>query len=131
MNSMNLDSLPHWSFGDSPEMANDLVQLVLDGKKTATCTALEWHLKDDNPALVGGLEVIVDGQGRPRCVIQNTAQHIVRFCDVDETLAEKEGEGDLSLAYWQQAHQEFFERFGVFDTQMQLLFQQFKVVQVL
>ncbi|UZA15990.1 hypothetical protein LP109_10040 [Moraxella bovis] len=45
-------------------MADELVGLVLDGKKRATCTALHWDL--DEPAYpVGNLQVITDGQNRP------------------------------------------------------------------
>ncbi|MFA9485525.1 MULTISPECIES: ASCH domain-containing protein [unclassified Moraxella] len=104
--------------------------MVISGTKTATCTALQWHL--DNPVCpVGSLQVITDGDGLPRCVIQNTAQFIIRFCDVDEKLAQKEGEGDLSLAYWQDTHQQFFEQFEVFDDKMWLLFEIFKVIKIL
>ncbi|AWY19690.1 ASCH domain-containing protein [Moraxella bovis] len=66
--NLNITTLPHWSFGDSPKMADELVGLVLDGKKRATCTALHWDL--DEPAYpVGNLQVITDGQNHPRCVI--------------------------------------------------------------
>lgn len=128
--TINLDALPAWSFGDSPKMADELLALVLTGKKTATCTALDWHLADPLPP-VGSLQVILDGQARPACVIQNTAQFIRRFCDVDDALTAKEGEGDLSLAYWQRAHQEFFTRMGVFDARMWLIFEHFRLVRVL
>ncbi|WP_294034393.1 ASCH domain-containing protein [uncultured Moraxella sp.] len=66
---MNIHTLPHWSFGDNPQMADELVQLVLSGKKTATCTALAWHLAEPLPP-VGSLQVITDGQNVPACVIQ-------------------------------------------------------------
>lgn len=127
----DITTLPHWSFGDSPQMADELLQLVLDGKKTLTCTALCWHLEENDKTLVGGLEVITDGQNKPKCVVQLTAQFIKNFDEVDENLAKKEGEGDLSLHHWQTAHQEFFERYGVFDKKMGLLFTEFKVVKVL
>lgn len=80
---------------------------------------------------MGGFEVITDGQNTPKCVVQLTAQFIKNFDEVDENLARKEGEGDLSLAYWQMAHQEFFERYGVFDKKMGLLFTEFKVEKLL
>ncbi len=127
---MDISTLPHWSFGDNPQMADELVQLVLSGKKTATCTALAWHLAEPLPP-VGSLQVITDGQNVPTCVIQNTAQFIIRFDEVDETLAKKEGEGDLSLAYWRTVHQEFFEKFGVFDDKMWLIFEEFTVIEIL
>ncbi|WP_066802389.1 ASCH domain-containing protein [Moraxella oblonga] len=131
MNIPNLDTLPHWSFGDSPEMADELVQLVLDGKKTLTCTALLWHLEENDKTLVGGFEVITDGQSTPKCVVQLVAQFIKNFDEVDENLAKQEGEGDLSLSYWRTAHQAFFEKYGVFDEKMGLLFTKFRVVKVL
>ena len=84
---------------------------------------------DSSP--LGCLQVITDGQNRPACIIQSTKQFIIRFCDVDEHLAAKEGEGDLSLAFWQNAHREFFARFGVFDEQMWLLFEEFRLVKIL
>ena len=33
---------PRWSFGDSPELADDLLDLVLSGAKRATCSSLAW-----------------------------------------------------------------------------------------
>lgn len=126
----NISSLPTWSFGDSPQMADELLALVIAGKKTATCTALKWHLAEPVPP-VGSLQVIIDGQNRPACVILNTKQFILRFCEVDEHLARKEGEGDLSLTYWQIAHRQFFSQFGIFDEQMWLLFEEFKLIKIL
>ncbi|UXZ05313.1 ASCH domain-containing protein [Moraxella nasicaprae] len=131
LDTIDINTLPHWSFGDSPEMADELVQLVLNGKKTLTCTALIWHLEENDKTLVGGFEVITDGRDTPKCMVQLTAQFIKNFDEVDEDLARKEGEGDLSLAYWRAAHQEFFERYGVFDEKMGLLFTEFKVVKAL
>lgn len=127
---MDITTLPHWSFGDTPQMADMLLKLVLDGKKTATCTALDWHLAEPLPP-VGSLQVITDGQNIPACIIQNTAQFIIRFNEVDEALAKKEGEGDLSLAYWRAEHQRFFERFDIFDDTMWLIFEEFTVVEIL
>ncbi|UNU72969.1 ASCH domain-containing protein [Moraxella nasovis] len=130
INDINITTLPHSSFGDSPKLADELVELVIQGKKTATCGSLVEHLQDPAPP-TGSLQVITDGQDRPRCVIQSTHQFIIRFCDVDENLAKLEGEGDLSLAYWQQAHREFFGRLGVFDDKMWLLFEKFTVIKIL
>lgn len=127
---MDINTLPQWSFGDSPQMADELLRLVLSGKKTATCTALDWHLAEPLPP-VGSLQIITDGQNTPACVIQNIAQFIIRFDEVDETLAQKEGEGDLSLAYWRKTHQEFFEKFDIFDDKMYLIFEEFTVIEVL
>lgn len=53
------------------------------------------------------------------------------FCDVTAELARKEGEGDLSLEYWQREHQRFFTREGHFSEDMELIMEEFEVVEVL
>jgi len=39
---------------------------------------------------------------------------LVRFCDVTEGFARKEGEGDISLEYWQKEHKWFFSVQNIF-----------------
>jgi hypothetical protein len=51
-----------FSFGDSPELANELVELVLAGTKRATCWAECQGLLS---AEVGKLMVALDGYGVP------------------------------------------------------------------
>lgn len=45
-------------------------------------------------------------------------------------LAAREGEGDLSLAYWQQGHQAFFEREGTWSPEMELIYEEFALIEV-
>ena len=56
---------------------------------------------------------------------------LVRFCDVTEEFARKEGEGDLSLEYWQTEHQRFFTCTGHFSDDMELITEEFEVIEVL
>lgn len=42
-----------------------------------------------------------------------------------------EGEGDLSLEYWQHEHQRFFQRNGGFSPEMELIFETFQLVEVI
>ncbi|MCT8156514.1 ASCH domain-containing protein, partial [Klebsiella aerogenes] len=56
---------------------------------------------------------------------------LVRFCDINEEFARKEGEGDLSLEYWKKEHQRFFIREGHFSEDMELIAEEFEVVEVL
>ena len=51
----------------------------------------------------------------PVCVIRLISIRLVRFCDVTEEFARKEGEGDLSLEYWRKEHHRFFTREGYFS----------------
>ncbi len=111
-----LDNYPEalrWSFGDSPELADELLQLVWEGHKTATCS--EYHaFKSEQAPQVGDYSIVLDGAGQPSCVIRTRSLTLVRYCDVTAEMAAKEGEGDKSLAFWQQAHQAFFEIGGTF-----------------
>lgn len=120
----------HWAFGDSPEMADELAQLVISGVKTASCGSYHAYKSEVSPA-IGDYNVILDGRNEPVCVIRTISLTLVRYCDVTAEMAAQEGEGDKSLTYWQQEHQEFFERAGSFSPDMLLVFEQFKRVEVL
>lgn len=99
-----------WPFGSTPDMADRLGALVLSGIKTATAS-LTWSYEfgNDEQPLVGGYSVILDGRGQPMCIIRTTRLYVVPFDEVDEEQAYLEGEGDRTLAYWREAHWEFFE----------------------
>ncbi|WP_238154368.1 ASCH domain-containing protein [Ornithinimicrobium sufpigmenti] len=127
---------PAWSFGDDPRLADDLLDMVLKGQKTATASALRDYeeearelarAQDDLPGAAEGdllvdtdldlalpepglLSILLDGSGRPRALIRTTDVQVVRFGDVTDEHARREGEGDSSLAHWRRAHQEFFHR---------------------
>ncbi len=119
-----------WAIGDSAELANALADLVVKGKKTASCGSLASYQAESAPPAVGSCHIILNGQQEPVCVIRITSLRLVRFCDVDEAFARKEGEGDLSLAYWRTEHQRFFTQAGHFSEEMELVAEEFAVVEV-
>lgn len=119
-----------WAFGDSPEMADELVGLVIKGKKTATCGSLSSFKNEEESPTIGGYSIILNGRGEPVCVIRTISLRIVRFCDVGEDLASKEGEGDLSLKYWREGHKDFFSREGTYQEDMELVAEEFELVEV-
>jgi uncharacterized protein YhfF len=100
-----------WYFGDSGELAEELAGLVVSGKKTATAS-LFWEYEVEGEALpqVGGYSVITNYDGKPVCVIQTTQVRILPYDEVEADFAADEGEGDLSLEFWRQAHWRFFSR---------------------
>lgn len=114
----NYPAASAWSFGDSPEMMDELAALVASGRKTATCGSMAGCVEDNCFPVIGAFALVEDSQGDAVCVIRVTAIHLLRFADVTAALAAKEGEGDLSLAYWQTEHQRFFEREGTFSATM-------------
>lgn len=102
-----------WAFGATPEHADELLGLVLDGTKTGTASAL-WDIEVGGEAVpeVDDLSVILDGRGRPRAVIITTAVTIVPFAEVSAEHAYAEGEGDRSLEDWRGTHERFWRRYG-------------------
>ena len=101
-----------WGFGSSPEQATELGLLVRDGPKRATASRYADYGDDEPLPATGDLGVILDGDGRPLCVVRTTAVEVRAFGDVDEEFAWTEGEGDRSLAYWREAHIRFFASQG-------------------
>ena len=120
--------LESFAFGDSPELADELVTLVLEGKKRATCWAVVEGMKG---AEIGVQMVVRDGAGRPRAVLQTLELTQRRFDEVDEQFAFDEGEGDRSLAYWRAAHQRYFTRLRLFDPHMMLWCERFRLVMMI
>ena len=100
-----------WAFGDSPEMADDLLALVLTGRKRATAGAvLDLQATGEPIPTRGGVSIILDGRGRPACVIRTETVDIRPFREVDADFAAAEGEGDGTLRYWRDGHAQFFRR---------------------
>lgn len=97
--------------GDNPRLANELGQLILQGVKTATCSALwEWEAEGNPLPEVGLKTIVLDGKNEPLCIIETTEVTIRPFNEVDEQFAYEEGEGDRSLTSWREGHWRFFSR---------------------
>jgi uncharacterized protein YhfF len=102
-----------FSFGDSPRMADELLALVLAGVKTATCGPLQdFPQGSPKRPVVGRRDVVLDGAGRPRAVIETTEVEERRFDEVDARFARDEGEGFLTVEDWRRAHAAYFGRAG-------------------
>ena len=102
---------PAWSFGDNPRLADELLALVLAGRKTGTATAVpELDATGEAMPRVGELSIILDGAGHPRALIRTTGVRVVRLGDVDEEFAASEGEGDGTLASWRADHERYWGR---------------------
>lgn len=118
--------LRSFAFGDGLELADELLDLVTRGLKTATCSTED----EANTSTPGEQWVVRDGRGQPRCVIETTEVTYRRFGDVDAAFAFEEGEGDRSLDYWRQTHRIYFGRQGKFREDMMLMCERFRLVEV-
>lgn len=120
-----------FSFGNTPQMADELALLVATGKKTGTSSGYALYA-GELPSL-GERGIVLDGKGVPVCIIKNTKIEIVAFKDITENHARKEGEGDQSLAYWRKVHFDFFEKSFyeqgmIFDENELIVYEEFEVI---
>ena len=117
-----LDSLPlnvnkpeilpqYWHFTDNEASANALAELTRKGIKQATAGAL-WSYQAEGEAIPqsGDLSIIINWQQEPVCLIETLQVEIKPFDQVDAQFAYDEGEGDRSLAWWREAHWDYFSR---------------------
>lgn len=104
-----------WGFGDDekPDLMTKLGLLVRDGPKRATTSREDDYEKDGEPIPApGDHSVILDGEGRPICIIKTTSVEIRPFGEVDAAFAWDEGEGDRSLEDWRRGHIWYFDSVG-------------------
>ena len=118
--------LRSFAFGDGPALADELLELVMKGVKTATCSTED----EPNTSTPGERWIVLDGSGEPRCVIETTEVTYRRYTEVDAAFAYEEGEGDRSLAYWRSGHRVYFGRMGRFIEDMMLMCERFRLVDV-
>jgi uncharacterized protein YhfF len=102
-----------WSFGDNPDLADELLELVLTGKKTGTATlVIELEKEGEKMPEVGDYNVILDGKGKPAAIIRTTSVKIKPFNEVEEAYAYSEGEDDRTLESWKREHWKYWTRKG-------------------
>ena len=120
-----------WMFGASPD---ELAQLVIDEKKTATCSGhIFYELENEPLPKVDEYSIILNGQEEPVAIIKLVEVTLVPMNEVSEEFAVAEGEGPYE--YWKSAHKEFFtselQEFGLeFSEDMLLVCERFKLMDV-
>ncbi|WP_447885989.1 ASCH domain-containing protein [Serratia fonticola] len=119
------ENVERWAFGYTEQQADELVKLVLDGVKTATCS----NLDGEGIPQPGDVFVVVDGKNEPVCAIELTKVDMSTYEQVDAAHALAEGEGDRSLDYWRKEHKRFFEEYELFSPDMTLVLMHFKVIE--
>lgn len=119
-------------FEMSEYLANELLRLVMRGKKRATSSSLwGYEIEGDKLPVRGQYSIVTDWDGMPRCVIKTTAVKVLPFKDVTFELAVREGE-DASLEDWQKSHVSFFTEEGnalgyEFTWDMPVIFEEFRL----
>jgi uncharacterized protein YhfF len=121
-------------FGDGPELADELLALVLGGRKRATAGALADYEHEAAPLpRPGQIWIATDGAGHGRAVLRTVEVRIGPLSSVDAKFAWDEGEGDRTREWWVAAHHRFFRRYlptiGVeFHPEMDTVFEHFELL---
>jgi uncharacterized protein YhfF len=122
---------PAWAFGATPEQSDELLDLVLDGTKTATATShADYAREGEELPTPGTLGIVLDGAGHPRALVVTTEARVVPFDEVDADHARDEGEGDGSLEQWRETHERIFteQSEGGFAPNMPVVLERFRVL---
>ena len=133
---MELDGLEKWHFELTEKACNELLDLVLQGKKRATSSSLaSYQTEGTTVPQEGELSVITDWDGNPRCIIRTTKVRVIPYKDIPFGLARLEGEDD-TLASWRKNHEAFFREEGkllgyTFSGDMEVVFEEFEVVETI
>ena len=112
--------------------ADWLAGLVVEGKKTATCSAhILYELEKESLPHAGQYNILLDSKELPVAIIKVTEVSILPMNEVPIDFALAEGEGDYT--YWWNAHEQFFaselEVHGLaYSETMLLVCERFKVI---
>ena len=115
------NKLERWTFGIN---ANQLVELVLEGKKTATTYLYE----DDEKYKENDISILTDINGNDVCLIQTKKIIITTFKNITWDLAVLEGENN-SLDDWRKEHYNFFKKINPdFNKDTKVVFEIFEEI---
>ncbi|MES1041355.1 MULTISPECIES: ASCH domain-containing protein [Peribacillus] len=122
-----------WQFGDDPDY---LAQLVMDGRKTATCSGYVFYVEENEPLpSVGDYSIILSSEEDPLAIIKTVKVEVLPMNEVSEEFAIAEGEGDRTYTYWWNTHEKFFkealDKIGrTFKVDMLLVCEHFELIHV-
>ena len=115
------NELERWTFGIN---ANQLVELVLEDKKTATT----YLYVDDEEYKENDISILTDINGNDVCLIQTKKIIITTFKNITWDLAVLEGENN-SLDDWKREHYNFFKKITPsFNEDTKVVFEIFEMI---
>lgn len=124
VNSAQMDKaclLEKWKFG---EKSDELIGLVLTGKKTATTYTYDEKAADK----IGEFSIITFSNGKNACTVRTKGLKVMKFGDMTWGLAKLEGENN-NLNDWRNEHLKFFKTFdSTFDDNSKIIFEIFEIV---
>lgn len=121
-------------FGDSVELSDELLALVLSGEKRATAELASAFLAAGDPLpRVGSHWIACDGSGTPRVIIRTVELRLGPIASVDAAFARDEAEDDRSRDAWLDGHRRYWTRTceargATFSEMEDVVFERFAVV---
>ncbi|MGF1559113.1 MAG: ASCH domain-containing protein [Flavobacteriaceae bacterium] len=98
-------------FCDNEVDANECAKLVKAGIKKATShSLLGLQYRNEKLPKIGDYTVVTDWSGIAQCLVRTTKVELKPFFSIDAEYAQKEGEGDKSLAHWKRVHWDYYTR---------------------
>ena len=117
-----LNELDRWTFGINVDR---LVNLVLEGKKTATTSLYEI----DSLPKKGDISVLTDSKDNSLCILKTKKVIITEFKNITWDLANLEGENN-SLDEWRKVHIDYFSKIDSnFNDDTKVIFEIFEVIE--
>ena len=123
-----------YGIGDTPELKQELLNLILDGKKRASTSLVKESKIESWPEPeVGQYNIILDDSDMPAAVIRTVSIRRCRFSDVDEEHAYWEGEDERTLDSYIREHTKYYTRRGAalgfeFTPDMEVILDRFELV---
>ncbi len=111
----------------------DLLTLVLNGKKTASFTCYDsYEINRELLPVPGEYYIVEDGDDKPVCIIQLLDVKVLPFKDVTWDMAVKEGEDD-NLSSWREKQMDYMTDEAAicgfdFTEDSSVVFESFKIV---
>jgi Uncharacterized protein conserved in bacteria len=97
-------------WGNSPELADRIAELINTGVKTTTSgllwsqQKLRWRLE-----VPGDKSIVLDSHKSPVCIVEIEQVYIKPFDEVDEEFVYNYGEGDRTMNFWNKNMWEYYE----------------------
>jgi uncharacterized protein YhfF len=98
------------SWGNSPELADRIAQLIASGIKTTTsCLLWDQQQKQWTPEKLGDKSIVLDSQNNPVCITETVEIFIRPFNEVEADFVYHYGEGDRSMNFWNKNMWEYYQ----------------------
>ena len=92
----NTKYIESFHFELTEKWANELLRLVLEGRKRATASSLFAYSQDgQSMPKVGDYSIVTDWDGNPKCVIQTTTVQTIPYSEMTFDVCKREGEDML------------------------------------